>query len=122
MKKMVNGKLVEMTKQDIAEYNAIQQEWKDNALERNKRLYSQALQRHIDNTAQQKEFTSGVSCASYANSIDQNWKQEALDFIRWRDQCWLYAIDVQSKVEAGTIDAPSLDQFIADAPELVWSV
>jgi hypothetical protein len=83
--------------------------------------YSSELEQHINNQALEKGYSDAVSCASYANSSNEQWLQEAQDFIAWRDSCWEYAFDVQSQVEAGTITAPSLDEFIENAPPINWS-
>src|SRR5690606_11463257 len=71
-----------------------------------KRLYADALQNHINTKSRQKEYDNGFACASYANSTNETWKQEALDFIAWRDACWQYAIDIQAQIEANQIPAP----------------
>lgn len=83
--------------------------------------YKNAMQRHLDAKASERDYDNGFACASYANSTNATWQQEATDFIAWRDNCWTYAIDVEDQVLAGTMSEPTLDSFIADAPVLTWS-
>lgn len=85
------------------------------------REFSIELQNHIDIIARNKNYDNGFACASYANSTNATWKQEAEDFIAWRDSCWQYAIDVQNDVESGSIETPTLEDFITNAPTLNWS-
>lgn len=82
--------------------------------------YSQALQEHLDKQAYSKGYDNGFTLATYINSNNATWAQEAADFIAWRDACWQYAYNVQTQVEGGQ-DAPTIENFIANAPELVWN-
>jgi len=84
--------------------------------------YGVVLQNHIDAMAREKQYENGFSCATYINSTNETWAQEAADFIAWRDACWQYAYDIQAQVEDGQINAPSVEDFINNAPDLVWSV
>lgn len=118
---MVNGTEVDLTKAEIDEYNQRQADWEASKNERLYEQYSEALQLHIDAAVKAKDYNDGFACASYANSTNETWKQEAQDFIAWRDSCWQYAIDVQNDVESGTIEPPTLEDFINAAPNLNWS-
>lgn len=86
-----------------------------------KEQYTNALQDTIDRKVQEKNYRDGYACASYKDSIVESWAQEATDFIAWRDACWQYAIDIQSQVEQGQIQPPSIEDFINNAPQLIWS-
>lgn len=77
--------------------------------------YAQAMQAHIDQTARTKDYDDGYACATYVNSTNDVWKQEALDFIAWRDSVWSYAYNVQQQ---DTI--PDLEDFIDNAPKIGW--
>lgn len=84
-------------------------------------IYIYNTQQHINNKAKEKDYQDGYACASYANSTNATWKQEATDFIAWRDSVWSYAYNILSQVENGEIPPPSLVEFINNAPKLVWS-
>lgn len=83
--------------------------------------YSSKLQNKINEKAQEKSYEDGFACASYINSTNDAWKAEATQFIAWRDSCWQYAHDIQTKVESGEIQPPSIEDFIAGMPTLIWS-
>lgn len=85
-----------------------------------KKKYSEQLQELIDLNAQEKSYEDGVSCASYINSTNLMWKQEALTFIAWRDDCWEYAYNIQTRVENGEIEPPTIEDFINNAPAINW--
>ena len=83
------------------------------------RLYSDAMQVHIDATAHSKDYKDGVSCASYSVSTNVGWKAESLAFIAWRDSCWRYAYQVLDNAQSGT-QLPSLQDFIDNCPVITW--
>lgn len=118
--KIVNGEQVPLSGWDIAQIAEDEQAWEASKNERLKAQYAQALQRHIDDKVQERDYDSGFSCASYVNSTNTTWSQEATAFVAWRDDCWQYAIDIQTNVEDDIIEPPSVSDFIANAPVLTW--
>lgn len=83
--------------------------------------YAKSLKQLLNRKAAEKEYDDEQSIVSYKDSAVKIWAQEAADFIAWRDSCWQYAIEVQRQVEAQEIEPPTLDDFILNAPELIWS-
>ncbi len=78
------------------------------------------LQNHVDEVAQQREYFSGISCASYLNSTNPQWAQEAQAFIDWRDDVYAYAYSVLDAIENEEAPIPSEEDFINSLPVLVW--
>ncbi len=80
--------------------------------------YNLALQSHIDMTAQSKQYKDGFACASYYNSTIPNWALDAQIFITWRDNVWIYALEIlnQSNIE----NAPTIEEFLINAPKINW--
>jgi len=76
--------------------------------------YRQAVQAHIDVTAQQRQYDSGYTCASYVNSTNPQWAAEAQAFIAWRDAVWAYSFAELAKVEDGEREQPTVEQFVAE--------
>lgn len=120
MKKMVNGIEQDLTQTEIDEFNLREQQFAANAFNRLKDNAISKLELHINDTAKERSYNSGVSCSSYTSSNNLQWKAEADVFIAWRDSVWLYAYQVLSDIESNTIPAPSLDEFIASLPTIVW--
>lgn len=82
--------------------------------------YRIAIQAHVDATAQERQYDSGVSCASYVNSTVQQWAAEAAAFVAWRDAVWAYAYSELDRVQRGLRTQPSIDEFLAELPMMQW--
>lgn len=82
--------------------------------------YTTAIQKHIDQTAQSKQYADGVSLASYVTSTIPQWAEEALIFVEWRDQVWVYAYTELAKVQSGQRPQPTIEQLISELPQIVW--
>lgn len=82
--------------------------------------YRIAIQAHIDATARQRDYDSGVSCASYVNSTVQQWAAEAAAFVAWRDAVWEYAFAELDKVLNGQRPQPTIDEFLQELPVMQW--
>ena len=82
--------------------------------------YKRAIQAHIDATAQQRDYDSGISCATYVNAPTPKYSAEAQAFIAWRDSVWVYAYTELDKVLNGQRQQPSVEAFLAELPEIQW--
>ena len=82
--------------------------------------YRRAIQLHVDATAQSRRYDNGNSLASYKDSTIPQWSDEAVAFIAWRDQVWLYAYAELDKVMAGEREQPSVEEFIGELPKMEW--
>lgn len=74
----------------------------------------------LNSTALSKQYGSAVSIATYATSTNPQWAAEAQAFIKWRDDVFVYSIDIQTKVIADQIPIPTLDEFTAGLPTIIW--
>jgi hypothetical protein len=84
-------------------------------------IYRQAVQRHIDTTAQSRQYENGFALASYVTSTVPSWRAEAEVFINWRDYVWVFVFDLLSQVEAGTEPPPeSPAALIEMLPSIEW--
>lgn len=80
-----------------------------------------AVQLHIDATAQQRQYDTGVNCASYKDSTVPAWASEAVAFIAWRDAVWSTVFNRLQEVESGLAPVPSTPQDVIDLlPEMDW--
>lgn len=120
MKKIVNGIEVDLTKEDIAASNALQHAWVAEAQTRMIKEFTTHLEQIINEKANEKLYSSGVSCASYVNSTNPQWSAEATSFIAWRDNAYAYAYDYLAKVQTGEIKNSNIEDFIAGIPAMVW--
>lgn len=83
-------------------------------------VYRLEIQALIDSKAQEKQYDSGATLASYVNSTIPKWASEAELFIAWRDSVWLYALVELDKVVNGEREQPSLEDFLNELPKLNW--
>lgn len=80
--------------------------------------YEAGVQAWMDGVAGQNGYASVVSCASYANSSNAQWKADAAAIIAWRDALWEAAYNLWAGY-AGAIPnpQPTLAQVIASLPQ-----
>lgn len=117
MKKMVDGVVVDMTPEEIAEREA-----DEAASVRVPTLadYQAAIQDHVDGVARSKQYNDGAALAGYINSTVEPWAAEASVFIAWRDAVWVFVYGELDKVMNGQREQPSVAEFIGELPEVSW--
>lgn len=84
--------------------------------------YENAIQNLIDDTARERQFRDGVTLASYIGSTKPKWAAEAQAFVAWRDNVWFYAYGELAKVQSGTRQQPTVEQFLAEIAPIAWPV
>lgn len=82
--------------------------------------YANAIQAHVDTTAQSKGYADGVALAGYSTSTIPAWAAEAQAFISWRDQVWIYAYTELANVQSGQREAPTVAGILGELPSIVW--
>jgi len=82
--------------------------------------YGHAIQSHIDGTAQARGYDNGVALVSYLSSTNPSWAAEAATFNTWRDAVWAYAYGELAKVQGGQRAQPTIAEFVAELPQVVW--
>jgi hypothetical protein len=98
-------------------YHAAASEYKNNILLDE---YRQAIKQLLYNKAQEKDYDSEQSIASYATSTNEDWKSEAQQFVQWRDTVYEYSLGVLSDVQAELIEPPTMHDFLKDVPDFNW--
>lgn len=83
-------------------------------------MFVPLLASFIDSVAQQKQYGTAASCATYINSTNTQWKNEATVFIAWRDAVYTYAIAQYTLIENGQRTIPTFTQFQSELPLIVW--
>lgn len=81
--------------------------------------YKAAFDAHLDSVAQSKSYDNRVTIATYASSTNPVWAAEAQAFIEWRDAALASMFAQLAVVQAGG-DAPTIAQFVAALPAIVW--
>lgn len=83
--------------------------------------YEDAVQAHLDRTAQSRDYDNTYTCLSYLSSTDPTWNREANAFNAWRDQVWRKCHEILNAVMAGTKPQPTIDELIAELPAIDWN-
>ncbi|WP_421565206.1 hypothetical protein [Ochrobactrum sp. EDr1-4] len=84
-------------------------------------VYRLEIQVMIDAKANERQYDSGATLASYVNSTIPEWAMEAQAFVAWRDAVWLYALAELDKVQKGERVHPSIADLLAELPVFEWA-
>ncbi len=88
--------------------------------ERIKQILVDAVQQHLDTTAQARSYDGILSLCSYATSADPVFAAEGQAGVVWRDAVWRYCYQVLADCQAGARPVPTAEELIAELPAMVW--
>ena len=80
------------------------------------------VQNIIDETAHQKRYDDGLSCASYVGDPDEEFNADAVAFVAWRGRCWRTCYNILDSVVAGTVAPEDVtDEYVLERlPTMEW--
>lgn len=81
--------------------------------------YDAALEAHIKAARMERGYTDREP-SDYKYSTVPRWAQDAEDFIKFRDACMLYGLQVENDCAAGK-EVPTLEEFKANLPQIKWT-
>lgn len=81
--------------------------------------YDRAMEDYIYSVRVERGYTTREP-SDYINSAVPRWRQDAEDYIAFRDAVMVYARTIINEYSA-TGNAPSLEKFKAGFPKIVWS-
>ena len=81
--------------------------------------YDKALEEHIYTTRAARGYTTREP-SYYLQSSVPRWKQDALDWVDFIDNCMLYGLEIQNRYAAGEV-VPTLEEFKAGLPLINWT-
>ena len=90
------------------------------ALEAVKQNITSAVQKHMDETAKERNFDDILSLCTYATSAKPKFKAEGQAGVEWRDNVWLYCYAELDKVIAGERGTPTTQELIDEIPVFTW--
>jgi hypothetical protein len=114
--KMVNGEQVELSPEEIAEYEARIAAAEAEAPERLKDTISKATQAALDAFASTRNYSGIMSACTYVSSTNPAFAAEGAYCIELRDQTWAKLYEMLAEVQAGTRPIPT--GYADIAPEL----
>lgn len=80
--------------------------------------YEQRLDNHLDSVAQVNRYNDRFTFALRAGYTGP-YQAEGIAFAQWMDACNVQAYTLLQSVLAGTVPAPTLDEFVAELPDFV---
>lgn len=80
----------------------------------------EAVQKHLDATANEKGYDGILSLCSYATSLDATFSAEGQAGVEWRDAVWRYCYQVMNACLENTRTAPTAAELIAELPAMQW--
>lgn len=85
------------------------------------KVYQDAVQAHLDATAQSRGYDNTYTCLSYLSSTDVVWRRESNAFNAWRDQVWRKCHALLNAVMTEEIKQPTIQELIAQLPIIDWN-
>jgi hypothetical protein len=82
--------------------------------------YKAAFDAHLDAVAQDRQYDNRLTIATYVTSSNAPWAAEAQTFVAWRDAVLASMFAQLAAVQAGEIDPPTVEEFIAALPDIAW--
>lgn len=82
--------------------------------------YDAAMEEHFVRERSARGYTTREPDA-YRDSSVPRWAQDARDWVAYRDRVMEYAIGFLNAVESGTVELPTLEEFRASLPHIVWT-
>lgn len=84
------------------------------------KMLTDGVQAYMDTTAQTRGYDNIHTACSYANSTDEVFKAEGTACLAWRDSVWRKCYNILDEVKTGIRPIPTLEEVIAELPELKW--
>ena len=106
----------------VAQYEIVPYSFEETSIfqEQLKRHLILSVQKHLDTTAQTRNYDGILSMCSYANSTNPQFLKEAQAGILWRDLVWAYCYNALEEVEANRRTIPTVDELLAELPVINW--
>ncbi len=83
-----------------------------------------AIQSHVDQTARSRDYHDAVTLASYDTESQPraDWRADASAFVVWRTEVWTFVYAELDKATAVPPQraVPTIEEFIAELPAIVW--
>ena len=86
-----------------------------------KKMFTDAIQKYLDTTAQSRRYDNIFTAISYVNSTDETFAREAQACLVWRDKVWRKCYDILDAVEAGEREIPTVEELISELPTIEWN-
>ena len=79
-----------------------------------------AVDDYMDRTVQERGYDNIAKCVTYEGDIDPIFNAEGTAAKQWRSKVYRKCYDILAEVEAGLRDVPTVEELIAELPEIEW--
>lgn len=83
--------------------------------------FDMAMEEHLRTEREARGYTTREPDA-YLESSNARWRQDAHDWGAHRDAVMSYALDLINDVESGEREPPTIEEFVAGLPNIVWTI
>ena len=83
-------------------------------------MFTAAIQEYMDSFFRQRNYDGVLSAATYATSTNAKFAAEGQYAVEMRDAIWAKGYAIMDAVLAGEREIPSIEEVLAELPELVW--
>jgi len=90
------------------------------ALTSTRKVLADAMQAHLDQTAQERGYDGILSLCSYATSANARFGPEGQAGVTFRDAVWAFGYGLIDEIQAGTRPVPTAEELVAALPSIVW--
>ena len=79
-----------------------------------------SVQNVLDAKAHEQEYDDGFTLATYATSTKERYRNQANQFIAWRDNVWDKCYEILNAFRSGEIEMPTVEYVLERLPNLEW--
>ena len=83
--------------------------------------FDRAMENYLKREREDRGYTTREP-DSYLDSSVPRWKQDAEDWVAHRDAVMLYGLELMNEVKSGQREPPTMAEFLAGLPKIVWTV
>ena len=88
--------------------------------EEQQKLFTAAIQNHLDTFARTRGYDGIMSAATYATSSMSQFRAEGQYAVEARDITWAKSNQILDDVMSGKRPMPTIDEVLAELPPLAW--
>jgi hypothetical protein len=82
--------------------------------------YTNAMENLMDTNAKTKGYDNRYTASARAGVNGSPFQVEGSAFALWMDNCYFLGYKIIDDVQSGKRPLPSVDEFLAELPKLVW--
>ncbi len=110
--KFIKDDLIPISDEDLAE---LRKPSPEEIIKEQQTAFNNAIQTHLDTKAKEFRYDNMMSARSYAGYTNP-FQAEAKKLAIWASNCWVKAGEIESAVQGGDRDMPSIDEVLAELP------